>query len=126
MMDPKRLAEIKARLTVAAPGPWSTREDEDYYQGGTYIGHGPEHYEANERVPGLRADGTAEYFAIDVCRVHHEPSADLLIHAPEDLLDLLAEVERLRALMAEEGHDDLCPRVQGVATVCFCLDRRDA
>jgi hypothetical protein len=69
----EKLESMLAETERATPGPWLSREDFDYYRGGTYLGMGPQKY-----VP--RSDGkgneltdcdyeNAQYFKIDVCRI---------------------------------------------------------
>jgi hypothetical protein len=86
---PDRLAEIRARLDAATPGPWTT-----------------------DRSP-LADDGNSAWFPecgyfyeVTAPRLQkyvaeaygHEPAdAELIAHAPADIAWLLGEVERLAA-----------------------------
>lgn len=105
-MTPSELDAIQARADAATEGPWETREDGDYYQGGTYIGFKPMHYAPhaggryNELVPGRSANGYGTYFKQDVCRVEGT-GEDLafLLASRTDVPALVAEVRRLRALV---------------------------
>jgi ubiquinone biosynthesis protein UbiJ len=96
---PDRIAEIRARLDAATPGPWTMGVDSDAeawlwdamtdpYRGGVHaigIGAPP------------RGNRRAQYIA----DVHEdEASADLIAHAPADIAWLLDEVDALRERVA--------------------------
>lgn len=96
---------------------WMTREDYDYYQGGTYIGYGPYYYRKNKiqsfdgivgstKVDGLDNDGRADYFEKDVCRVESQESLPLLLAAPE-MLEALKAARRMLENIFKSG--DLAP-----------------
>lgn len=110
--DRKRLEEIKARVAKATEGPWESREDGDYYQGGTYIGAKPYRYtSAVERKQGLptqvpcKADDRDAYFEKDVCRVESDADFEFLLNVRTDVPWLVAEVERLSARVEELERD---------------------
>jgi hypothetical protein len=91
-----RRDELRRIADSATPGPWETREDEDYYQCGTYIGVEPFHYDCGREVDGRGKDHT--YFRRNVCRVEsHEADQRFLIEARTALPELLDEVDRLEA-----------------------------
>lgn len=70
MTTPDRIAEIRARLAAATPGPWRADEDEIIW--------------SDE--------------GIDIIHVVVNPeNADLIAHAPDDLRWCLDEIDRLRA-----------------------------
>lgn len=72
-MTEEELNAIEARFKVTTPGPWYLREDHDYYQGGTYIGSGPQKYvpdpagKGNSLVPCDASE--VQYFEQDIARV---------------------------------------------------------
>lgn len=74
-----RLAEIRARLNAATPGPWEWRE----WSCGDEAITGP--------------DNTG--FVVNVDEATPHADADLIAHAPADIAWLLDEVERLRSPM---------------------------
>jgi len=78
---PDRLAEIRARLDAATPGPWTPEE--------TQRGHDI-WWQPGE---GMR-DGR-------VANVYVERDAHFIAHAPADIAWLLDEVERLREEMPD-------------------------
>jgi hypothetical protein len=81
-----RIEEIKARAEAATPGPWN-------------LSARGNHPEDNRWVDDGR---------YDICMVYgcnslpSEGNATFIAHAPEDMLYLLAEVERLRAALEGE------------------------
>lgn len=96
-MDEQRLTEIRERLAAAPAGPWRWLEECDWKgnpQGPRYdcepglldadgnlilwLGDGEQYYPTSGHVDG-DYDG---------------PTAALIAHSPQDLADLLAEVER--------------------------------
>jgi hypothetical protein len=100
------LLAIEQRANAATPGPWETREDGDYYQGGTYIGVEPYHYPGPK--PG-RPEKFPDhcYFKTDVCRVESgEADREFILHARTDVPALIAEVRRLQHRIAERERSD--------------------
>ena len=97
----RRLDEIRRRLDAATPGRWERRDD-----------HG-NHWGMREVVgPGvggrlLIGFTTATNVSASEAAVV-EGNADLIARAPDDLRHLLAEVERLRALVRRgfDGEDE--------------------
>ena len=84
-LTPERLAEIKARAEKATPGPWTaTYEESDQWTSITGAG---------------LFDGGHWMVCPEVATTEGEPGedSDFIAHAREDVPDLLAEVERLRA-----------------------------
>lgn len=76
-MDEKRLAEIKARVNAAAPGPWSditsnSEERKFIWARGYWL-------------------ATMHGFWFPMA-----PNAEFIAHARQDVPDLIAEVRRLR------------------------------
>ena len=68
-----RIAEIRARLDAATPGPWHKHDDEPWV--------------TNSATPPMRIIATG---------LRGQPeNADLIAHAPADIAWLLDEVERV-------------------------------
>lgn len=110
-MTQEQLDAIQARVDAATDGPWVEGErcvfTEDY-----------EHAIVSDslvEVPGVIPYGEAVQNPADVA---------LIAHAPQDLADLLAEVERLRNDLAKarEVTDDMIER----AAVQMCSNGRNA
>jgi len=76
-LTPKREQEIRARDAAATPGPWS----------------------ANEPT-GFVVDPTGQPLAIFGGGLQDRADAAFIAHAREDVPTLLAEIERLRSLVA--------------------------
>ena len=101
-MTEDELKEIDDRANAATPGEWELREDWDYYQGGTYIGLEPYHYDGCTKVLGRGPGGYDTRFRHDVCRVEGSPGDEaFLLLSRRDVLALVSEVRRLRSLCAE-------------------------
>lgn len=87
-MSPERLAEIRARLEAATPGPWKARRTRTDLA-----------FHVPAMVVWERSEGTTRVLTfVAVCEAALAPNdanADLIANAPTDLADLLAEVERL-------------------------------
>lgn len=78
------LSAIKERYEAAAPGPWKWNADDDMYRcDGLYTG----------RVPVIWHD--QGWVAVELA------DAEFVAHARTDVPALVAEVERLRALLGE-------------------------
>lgn len=96
MTGPLDLTGIRARLTAATSGPWNQGIDELTVTAGTWpiaivgIGHD---------------DITVDYENDEVAFDHVSNSADadldLITHAPEDIKNLLNEVDRLTEALKE-------------------------
>ena len=94
--SPLDLTDIRARLTAATSGPWARGHDELTVTAGTWpiaivgIGHD---------------DITIDYENDEVAFDHVSSSADadldLITHAPEDIKNLLNEVNRLNDALQE-------------------------
>lgn len=92
-----RRAEIEARLSKATPGPWRRADDDTFYQ--------PDALKCASPL----SDGLGERILISAN--HHFPyeaDLDFIVHAPEDIRDLLrdgaavrAERDELKRLLAE-------------------------
>lgn len=84
-MTQERLDTIQERVDAATPGPWAVDSDDPAYiiypEGGGWDG----------LVIAHVADQDGALFPV-------EHNGALIVNAPQDLTDLLAEVERLRAL----------------------------
>lgn len=88
MLTRERLDEIRARLQAASPGPWRAHEEENRVPVCPTV-------DPDLSLLGIDVDGTAV--------VYSQADADLIIHAPADLADLLAEVDQLLAFLAAQG-----------------------
>lgn len=95
-VGPLDLGDIRARLTAATSGPWARGHDELTVTAGTWpiaivgVGHD---------------DITVDYENDEVFFNHVSSSAaadtDLIAHAPEDIKNLLNEVDRLNDALRE-------------------------
>lgn len=102
-MTQERLDAIQARTDAAQNTPWQRGEDEPMFSSDDYM----------STVNGH--DGDPVGYCPD-CGVHAYYSAqiaDLIAHAPQDLTDLIAEVERLRARLTVD--DDMIRRANDAA-----------
>ena len=77
---PDRLAEIRARLDAATPGPWENTDD----------------WSVVTAVVRQRSKWLPDY-EMPVADVGQPVNADLIAHAPADIAWLLDEVEAARA-----------------------------
>lgn len=96
-----RIAEIKARNAARTPGPW---------QQATHVGEPRALVAAaapRRSLLGLDRDGMAI--------VDRAADAAFIAHAPEDIDALVAEVERMHALLAGAGVETLTVLGTGVA-----------
>lgn len=93
-MDAERIAKIRARLDAATSRPWEAYRPRPQYR----------LYEVSSTSPAGLNDVLAE-----VSGFNASADADLIAHAPTDIEDLLAEVERLTA-----EHDALAETVERV------------
>ena len=84
-MTQERLDAIRERVEVATKGPWAVDSDDP-----SYIIHS-ERGGWDGLVIAQVADQDGALFPV-------EHNGALIAHAPQDMADLLAEVERLRAL----------------------------
>lgn len=96
----ERLDEIRERLDAATPGPWRPDNDE------------PGYVIAPDDPSGWDGYLIASTVDHDGGLFVQEHNAELIAHAPQDLADLLAEVERLRDELAKarEVTDDMIER----------------
>lgn len=94
-MTQERLDAIRERVEVATDGPWAVDSDDPSY----II------YSERGGWDGLVIAHVAEQ---DGALFPVEHNGALIAHAPQDLADLLAEVERLRALTTVD--DDMVER----------------
>src|SRR6185312_12884606 len=114
------LEPIKKRLKAATPGPWesdTTKNEGSYGDGGPDCHEGYSSYqiivEVDGKVQSLCDSINADHQLIEVDHGGDENGEwfdawdeiarrnfDLIAHAPTDLADLLAEVERLRTEVA--------------------------
>lgn len=94
-MPQERLDAIQERVDAATPGPWAVDSDDPSYiiysERGGWDG----------LVIAQVADQDGALFPV-------EHNGALIAHAPQDLTDLLAEVERLRARLTVD--DDIVER----------------
>ena len=99
MTDQTRLAEIRARVEAATPGPWEWDAiDEGSLRTLDPLG------DAVARKYGLRAQilGTGEHNR----KTPNRADTDFIAHSRQDIPDLLAELSRLRAVI-EEARDEI-------------------
>jgi hypothetical protein len=89
---------IEGRVQKATPGPLLQRDDEDYYQGGRYIGRDPYHYGLHGAVvEGVDPTSPMDcYFHTDVARIHNADDEALLLHASEDVSALVRDLKEAR------------------------------
>lgn len=83
-MTRERLDAIQERLADATPGPW------------VWLG---EAELASPTIPEPEDEDDYQYITNEDGQIDSSDDADLIAHAPQDLTDLLAEVERLRAAL---------------------------
>jgi len=87
-MDEQVLLEIEARLAAATKGPWqSFVEGRDHLAGDSFI-----------RTGGMDSDSPDIYLSGGTLQ-----DQDFVAHARQDIPMLLAEVRRLRSLLAAVG-----------------------
>lgn len=94
-MPQEQLDAIQERVDAATPGPWAVDSDDP-----AYIIY-PEKGGWDGLVIAHVAEQDGALFPV-------EHNGSLIAHAPQDLADLLAEVERLRALTTVD--DDMVER----------------
>ena len=94
-MTQEELDAIQERVNAATPGPWAVDSDDP-----AYIIY-PEKGGWDGLVIAQVADQDGALFSV-------EHNGSLIANAPQDLADLLAEVERLRALTTVD--DDMVKR----------------
>lgn len=103
-MTQERLDAIQARVEVATDGPWAVDSDDP-----SYIIHS-ERGGWDGLVIAQVADQDGALFPV-------EHNGALIANAPQDLADLLAEVERLRALTTvDKAMVERAKRAFGAAT----------
>ncbi len=95
-MTPERLAEIKARLAAATPGPWEVLHNSSS--------------DVSVFSTSPHAGQKAVAWMAETLRC--EQNAELIAHAPTDLADLLAYVGQLEGLLR-----DLCEDSRAAAEV---------
>ena len=98
-MDAERIAEIRARVDAATEGPW-------------FQGREDHRYESAHEVYSKREPDEEDSHDI-ASYVWSAEDAALIAHAPTDIEDLLAAVERLTA-----ERDALAAQVERVRAVC--------
>lgn len=84
-MTREQLEAIQARVDAATEGPW------------VWLG---EAELASPTIPDPEDEDDYQYITNEDGQIDSSDDADLIEHAPDDLADLLAEVERLRARAA--------------------------
>ncbi|MDO4920077.1 hypothetical protein [Kocuria sp.] len=95
-LRPERLAGIRGRVEDATPGPWEWWGEADLRAVSV---PDPESSEwPDSCMPVTNEDG----------QIESSNDAELIAHAPQDLADLLDEVERLRARLTVD--DDMAER----------------
>ena len=120
-MTPDRLKEIKDRLAAATPGPWKIWNGPEYCGGGAdlCIGAGEtwlanmDHRYGIDREKRVEHDHEVGIGQIvhddpsncDICSISDEvtreqrANAELISHAPQDIADLINEIERLKSIL---------------------------
>lgn len=88
-MTPERLAEIRARVEKRTPGTWQWSDCDE-----------------------LIAQDGDDFASVIYGSISWPEDRDLIANAPQDLADLLAEVERLRARLTVD--DDMVERAETV------------
>lgn len=88
-LNRSRVEALLAACKNATRGARATREDGDYYQGGTYIGVGQCHYEDGRMVPGASDSKYGTYFDVDICRVESAADEALLLLSDPDTIEAL-------------------------------------
>lgn len=128
----KRLTEIQARVEDATEGPWYVEYESEEcppFKPYAYAIHGPTMQGVLESQ--VSDDFKAQYgHQMDEVAGVAAADAELIAHAPTDLADLLAEVERLRDELAKarevtrEKMDDATYAVASVhhpfSSGCLC------
>lgn len=105
-----RLEEIRERLAAAAHRPWVLDRNVRTNEGGrATICKGSR---KSEKKAHERGDGFRKLF--DLCPEASEAMANFVAHSPEDIEDLLDEVERLRA--SSRGRDEDCASLRHQVT----------
>jgi hypothetical protein len=114
LAGPLDLTGIRARLTAATSGPWSCGTDELTVTAGSWP----------IAIVGIGHDDIAVDYEDDALvfnHVNHSADADLnlIAHAPEDIKNLLNEVDRLNDALREisqrleeVGHEEFVDKVQ--------------
>ena len=114
-MTQGQLDAIQARVDTATRGPWAVDSDDP-----AYIIY-PEKGGWDGLVIAHVAEQDGALFPV-------EHNGSLIAHAPQDLADLLAEVERLRALitvdnaMVERAAQQLWAEMDTWASAAWCND----
>lgn len=118
---PLDLTDIRARLTAATSGPWVRGHDELTVTAGTWP----------IAIVGIGHDDIAVDYEDDALvfnHVNHSADADLnlIAHAPEDIKNLLNEVDRLNDALQEIDRridtadpDELADQVRSVLNNTF-------
>ena len=94
-----RLDDIKARLAAACPGPWTGMTIRRALDGNC-LAIVREHAKGEHATAG---GGKVTVAATLIPQYGDSETAVMLLHSREDLEYLVAEVERLRALLGEEA-----------------------
>lgn len=123
-MTPGQLAEIRARLEAATPGPWLA-EPQTWETVGAHPWPTDAEWQADEQ-----SATDALYSGPDICTMEGWPpesrraNAEFIAAAPSDIAALLAEVDRLRAVTADRDRRwpegwvrHACPDVDGQMAV---------
>ena len=95
MMTKEQLAEIKARLAAATPGPWDTSP----------------HVPHAVFVAARGEDGSRRHIvAAGPTSIGTPEDAAFIAHAPEDIGAMLAEIERLQT--SAKANEEHCAAVE--------------
>lgn len=125
----QRKAEIQERLSKATPGPWYWRNTQEPFLFGArsrvvmaFSRMGMQGAQPQFRTADGLLDDTGK------ANINAYPDADLIAHAPTDIADLLAELDRTTADLAvaaevarERGQEVERLRKVAEAAAGFCL-----
>ena len=121
------LAAIRARVAAATPGPWLDIDPKDLPP--SRVDHGKRLIATTIRESARNVYGLRDNMVVEGRGVvwNSDADAELIAHAPTDILALCAEVERLRGIIAE-GLDYLaafeCGDIRGQWPVIQGIMRR--
>lgn len=105
-MTPKQAAERILELDKeTTPGPWESRQDYDYYQGGTYLGVGRcDNYNRGQKAACSDSDGG--YFETNVCRIEKDTDENFIKEtrtlAPQVAKSLLEALDIIESLQIKK------------------------
>lgn len=130
-LTPERLAEIRDRLFEATPGPWSAANEHGLMDGADPAWCVSRMRPGFEAMDGTDVDerGRTGGYLYDVAYVEtegrSEADAEFIAHARQDVVELLAEVDRLTADVQWWKDRDECERANWSAVVDRLTADRD-